>query len=38
MSQGRFASAEYAMKKKLTRREKFLGEMERIVRGRGRSP
>ena len=31
MSQRSFASAEYAMKKKLTRREKFLGEMERIV-------
>ena len=30
MSQRSFASAEYAMKKK-TRREKFLGEMERIV-------
>ena len=31
MSQRNFASAEYAMKKKRTRREKFLGEMERIV-------
>jgi IS5 family transposase len=31
MSQRSFASAEYAMKKKLTRREKFLAEMERIV-------
>ena len=31
MSQRSFASAEYAMKKKLTRREKFLGDMERIV-------
>ncbi|GAB6849125.1 IS5 family transposase [Paraburkholderia kururiensis] len=31
MSQRSFASAEYAMKKKQTRREKFLGEMERIV-------
>jgi len=31
MSQRSFASAEYAMKKKRTRREKFLGEMERIV-------
>ena len=31
MSQRSFASAEYALKKKLTRREKFLAEMERIV-------
>ena len=31
MSQRSFASAEYAMKKKRTRREKFLAEMERIV-------
>ncbi len=31
VSQRSFASAEYAMKKKRTRREKFLGEMERIV-------
>jgi transposase, IS5 family len=31
MSQRSFASAEYAMKKKRTRREKFLDEMERIV-------
>ncbi len=31
MSQRSFASAEYAMKKKRTRREKFLGEMERVV-------
>ena len=31
MSQRSFASAEYAMKKKRTRREKFLGVMERIV-------
>jgi IS5 family transposase len=31
MIQRSFASAEYAMKKKRTRREKFLGEMERIV-------
>lgn len=31
MSQRSFASAEYAMKKKLTRREKFLADMERIV-------
>ncbi len=31
MSQRSFASAEYALKKKRTRREKFLGEMERIV-------
>jgi transposase, IS5 family len=31
MTQRSFASAEYAMKKKRTRREKFLGEMERIV-------
>ncbi len=31
MSQLSFASSEYAMKKKRTRREKFLGEMERIV-------
>ena len=31
MSQRSFAGAEYAMKKKRTRREKFLAEMERIV-------
>jgi len=31
MSQRSFASAEYALKRKRTRREKFLGEMERIV-------
>ena len=31
MRQRSFASAEYAMKKKRTRREKFLAEMERIV-------
>jgi IS5 family transposase len=31
MSQRSFASAEYAMKKKRTRREKFLAEMDRIV-------
>lgn len=31
MNQRSFASAEYALKKKQTRREKFLGEMERIV-------
>ena len=31
MSQRSFDSAEYAMKKKRTRREKFLGEMERTV-------
>ena len=31
MSQRSFASAEYAMKKKRTRREKFLSEMERVV-------
>jgi IS5 family transposase len=31
MSQRSFASAEYAMKNKRTRREKFLAEMERIV-------
>lgn len=31
MSQRSFASSEYAMKKRRTRREKFLGEMERIV-------
>ena len=31
MSQRSFASAEYAMKKKRARREKFLAEMERIV-------
>jgi transposase, IS5 family len=31
MNQRSFASAEYAMKKKQTRREKFLGEMEHIV-------
>lgn len=31
MSQRSFASAEYAMKKKQTRRERFLADMERIV-------
>ncbi|RZI63968.1 MAG: transposase, partial [Pseudomonas sp.] len=31
MSQRSFASAEYAMKKKRTRREMFLAEMERVV-------
>jgi len=31
MSQRSFASSEYAMKKKRTRREKFLAEMERVV-------
>ena len=31
MSQRSFASAEYAMKKKRTKREKFLAEMDRIV-------
>jgi hypothetical protein len=31
MSQRSFASAEYALKKKRTRREEFLAEMERIV-------
>ena len=31
ISQRSFASAEYAMKKKLTRCEKFLAEMERVV-------
>jgi IS5 family transposase len=31
MSQRSFASAEYAMKKKRTRRERFLADMERIV-------
>ena len=31
MSQRSFASAEYALKKKQTRREKFLSEMDRIV-------
>ncbi len=31
MSQRSFASAEYAMKKKRTRREAFLDEMERVV-------
>lgn len=31
MSQRSFASAEFAMKKKRTRREKFLAEMERLV-------
>lgn len=31
MTQRSFASAEYAMKKKQTRREKFLGDMERVV-------
>ena len=31
MSQRSFASAEYAMKKKCTRREKFLADMERVV-------
>jgi IS5 family transposase len=31
VSQRRFASAEFALKKKRTRREKFLAEMERVV-------
>ena len=31
MTQRSFASAEYAMKKKRTRREKFLADMERVV-------
>ena len=31
MHQLSFSSAEHAMKKRLTRREKFLGEMERVV-------
>ena len=31
MSQRSFASAEYALKKKQTRREKFLADMERVV-------
>jgi IS5 family transposase len=31
MSQRSFASSEYALKRKRTRREKFLSEMERIV-------
>ena len=31
MSPRSFASAEYALKKKRTRREKFLAEMERVV-------
>lgn len=31
MSQRSFASAEFALKKKRTRREKFLAEMERVV-------
>jgi IS5 family transposase len=31
MSQRSFASAEYALKKKRTRRERFLGDMERVV-------
>ena len=31
MKQRSFASAEFAMKKKLTRREKFLAEMEKVV-------
>jgi IS5 family transposase len=31
MSQGSFASAEFALKKKRTRREKFLADMERMV-------
>jgi IS5 family transposase len=31
MNQRSFASAEYALKKKRTRREKFLAEMERVV-------
>jgi transposase, IS5 family len=31
MSQCSFASAEYAIKKKRTRREKFIAEMEHIV-------
>jgi IS5 family transposase len=31
MNQCSFASAEYVMKKKRTRREKFLAKMERVV-------
>jgi len=31
MNQRSFASAAYALKKKRTRREKFLAEMERVV-------
>lgn len=31
MHQLSFASAEHAMNKRVTRREKFLGEMERVV-------
>ena len=31
MNQRSFASAGYALKKKRTRREKFLAEMERVV-------
>ena len=31
MSQRSFAIAEYALKKRRTRRDQFLGEMERIV-------
>ena len=31
MSQRRFASAHFAFKKKRTRREKFLADMERVV-------
>jgi hypothetical protein len=31
MSQRSFASAEFALKKKRTRREKFLADMERVV-------
>jgi IS5 family transposase len=31
MNQRSFASAEYAMKKKRTRREMFLADMERVV-------
>ena len=36
MSQRSFASAEYSMKKKRTRREKFLADMERVVGPPGR--
>jgi len=32
--QGSFSQAEYAGKKKQTRRDKFLSEMERVVRKR----
>jgi transposase, IS5 family len=35
MNQRSFASAEFALKKKRTRREKFLAEMDRIVPWRG---